>query len=327
MQIGPTSIFLSNLANHLNAIISKPPTAGERMFEKHMLHHWNFSSSSLVRSTSETCFLDYARNKGIERDGESFVEFQVCAYMGGGMITTSAFPEVNATLQNFSTFKGLKSRGWQRENMENLPMASFFGRIHATRDDGGILLYNECGTTMCNDIIMRFLSTKSGSSLKILPAIPSPTLLLWSLSEIPSFVGPTLQYQDGRLYVLGGVIRSKSPFIHQGRFTVATYDLNAEKSLVLMNLFVYQSFSAVVDGASASNGTHAFVFGGKIGWGRTESVILIISYMFMQVSKLHVTPTAPPSAAFSAVTWPFFVLSTQFQRSNAVLNIGGHDFS
>jgi hypothetical protein len=325
MQIGSTSIFLSNVSTHLNSIISHPPSIGERMFEKSLFYHWNFSTSSFIRSTSESCFLDYARKKGIERDGDSYVEFQVCAYMGGGLITTSPFPETNASLQDFSTSKLLKSRGWRREKIETVPMASFSGRIHAARDEDGVLLYNECGTVMCNDIILRFQSTKSGSSLNVLPAIPSPSLLLWSLSEIPSFVGPTLQYQNGRVYVIGGVMRSKSPFIHQGRFTVATFDLNAEKSLVLMNLFVYQTFSAVVDGASASNGTHVFVFGGKIGWGRTESVILVISYMFMQVSKLYVTPTAPPMAVFSAVT--LTANSFPFHHSNAVLHIGDHDFT
>jgi hypothetical protein len=171
---------------------------------------------------------------------------------------------------------------------------------HMVRCIDGALMYLQCSdASVCNTLLWSFKS--STNTWKPVPVVQSAAMLPFSFAESPYFAGPTVQYQDGRLYVLGGNIRTDSEFSRRGRFTVATFDVNAEKTQAIMNLFVYDEFSAVVDAASTSNGTHAFVFGGKVGWGRSENVILILSYTLMHVTKLLVAPTSPPSALFSAV--------------------------
>ena len=133
-----------------------------------------------------------------------------------------------------------------------------------------------------------------------LPVVASPTLLSF-FSSVPFFQGTTLQYQNGRVFAIGGVLRSNSQFVNQGRFTVGTYDLSVDASRAVMNLFVYHEFCAIVDGSSSSNGSHAFIFGGKIGWGRSEKSILVLTYSSMQVVLLSPLPPAGPAALFSGV--------------------------
>ncbi len=85
------------------------------------------------------------------------------------------------------------------------------------------------------------------------------------------------------------------------RFSVAAVDLNEDGSQATMKIFLYDEFSCVVDASSTSNGTHAFVFGGSVGWGRPERTVLILSYALMSVEKIMISPTSPPAALFSAV--------------------------
>ncbi len=122
-----------------------------------------------------------------------------------------------------------------------------------------------------------------------------------SLTEVPSFVGSTFQFENGRLHIIGGNMRSASNSPHAGRLTVATIDVDEISSQATMKLFVYDDFSSVVDASSTSNGTHAFVFGGSIGWGRREGTILVLSYLLMSVQQILVSPISPPAALFSAV--------------------------
>jgi hypothetical protein len=302
IQVGITSIYLEDISNHLVSIVSQSPEVnGNSSLSNIALHLWDFSRSSESISNSRSCYRDFARKNGTERDGEGFVQFNVCAVLGEGFITTSPFVVPGAALQNFSASKNLKTRGWRLEHDEYLESSPPPGKNFFVGDEKTVFLYNDCGANSCGNHLWIFLPTKRGSSWKSLPVVPSPSWLSNSFSEVPSFQGPTVQYQDGRLYVIGGNLRSSSQSIYTGRFTVATFDLNADKSQVMMNLFLFQDYSAVVDSVSVSNGTHAFVFGGKIGWGRAENSVLVLSFLLMTVTKLLAAPIAPVAALFSGV--------------------------
>jgi hypothetical protein len=306
LQLGPTSVFLTDVAVHLSSIVSQSQAISDSVAQG-LLYLWDFCNTSISRSSSDTCFRDYARSNGTERDGNLFARFKVCAFLGQRFITTSPLLEADASLQNFSMSKSLKSRGWQLERAvinNPVPVKPLSGRNHIIiGDQNRAFLYSECSAMPCNDELWTFAPTTKGTSWKLLPVVPSPSLLSFSLSDVPSFQGPTLQYQDSRLFVIGGSMRSNSVFTHQGRFTVATFELNVDKTQAVMNLFLYHDFSAVVDSTSASNGTHAFIFGGKLGWGRTENCILVLSYSLMQVTKFLAAPDAPSDALFSGVSF------------------------
>jgi hypothetical protein len=301
LQLGIVSVFLSDVSEILPSLVSNSLSTNRLIANNGLLYFWDFSNSSQSMSNAKSCFLEYSRHNGTERDAVSYEKFSVCAFMGLGLPTTSPYLVTDSTLQNFSTSRGLKSRGWKRESYgvsnEKPPPAN----NHMVPCVDGALIYVQCSVaSVCKTLLWSFES--STNTWKPVPVVQSAAMLPFSFAESPYFSGPTVQYQDNRLYVIGGNIRTDSEFNRRGRFTVATFDVNAERRQAIMNLFVYDEFSAVVDAASASNGTHAFVFGGKIGWGRSERIILILSYTLMQVTKLLVAPTSPPSALFSAVS-------------------------
>jgi hypothetical protein len=157
----------------------------------------------------------------------------------------------------------------------------------------------------CNHPLWKAVRSSKSSSWTPLPVVPSPSLLSL-LSSVPSFQGPTLQHENGRIFAIGGQLHSDSVLAYRDRFVVGTFDLSVDASRAVMSLFVYHEFSALVDSSSVSNGTHAFVFGGRIGWGRSENSMLVLSYASMHVTILSAAPPAGPAALFSGVSCPQF---------------------
>ncbi len=300
MQVGPVSVFLTDVSDILLSLVSQLLPTSLLIANNSLLYFWDFSNSSQTLLNGKSCFLEYSRRNGTERDAISYINFNVCAFMGLGLPTTAPYLITDSTLQNFATSRGLKSKGWKRENYDVSNDKPLPANNHMVRCIDGAVVYMQCdGAALFKNVLWSFKS--STNTWKVVPVVQSAAMLSFSLADFPYFSGPTVQYQDNRLYVIGGDIRTDSEFSRRGRFTVATFDVNAERSQAIMNLFVYDEYSAVVDATSASNGTHAFVFGGKIGWGRSENIILILSYTLMHVTKLLVLPTSPPSALFSAV--------------------------
>ncbi len=301
MQLGSLSFFLFDVSLHLPFMIAHPPLANNTTFGESSLYHWNFENSSVVRSFSGICFRDSARQNGTEFNGNEYQSFRVCASSGEGSITVVPLVVSDASLQGIATSKSLKSRGWYPQTDAGGPAKSLSGRIHIAGDASRTFAYRECNTMPCSDLLWTALLSSKSSSWVLLPVVSSPALLSL-FSSVPFFQGPTLQYQNGRLFAIGGTLRSNSQFANQGRFTVGTYDLSVDSSRAVMNLFVYHEYSAIVDGTSASNGTHAFVFGGKIGWGRSEKSLLVLTYSSMQVALLSPLPPAGPASLFSGVS-------------------------
>ncbi len=300
LLLGSVSVFLTDVSNILSPLISQSISTSQLIANNGLLYFWDFSNSSLSMSNTKTCFLEYSRRIGTERDAISYEKFHVCAFMGLGLPTTAPYLVTDSMLQNFATSRGLKSKGWKRESYGVANDKPLPANNHMAACKDGALVYTQCSSaTTCNALLWSFKT--SSNTWKVVPVVQSAAMLPYSLADSPSFSGPTVQYQDNRLYIIGGTIRTNSEFSRRGRLTIATFDANDERSQAIMNLFVYDEFSAIVDAASTSNGTHAFVFGGKIGWGRSENLLLILSYTLMHVTKLLVVPTSPPSALFSAV--------------------------
>jgi hypothetical protein len=291
-------MFQIDISGLLPAILTQSLSTSELMMSG-LFYFWDFSNSSLSRSASASCFLDYARRYGTERDGITNLNFKVCGLLGSGFATTSPYLVTDNTLTNFSTSKGLKSKGWKLEIAANRNAKPLAANCYMVPIPEGALVYSQCSTPKCNNFIWSF--SLSSNLWKVVPVVPSDSLRSLSITEVPSFAGPTVQFQNSRLYVIGGNMRIGSEIPYLGRFTVATFDLNADRSQAVASLFLYDEFSSVFDASSTSNGTHAFVFGGKIGWGRSEQVILILSYALMHVSILNCAPISPPPALFSAV--------------------------
>jgi hypothetical protein len=319
MQLGPTSVFMFDVSTHLPLLIANPYAVDDilrtrSLFADYVRFHWNFDDSSLSRSNFDTCFRDFARTIGQEKSTEvnaaSYVEFDVCASSGQPFVTMSPLVVTDAALQNVSVSNNLKSRGWMFHSGGDYQEKPPAGRAHMVGDTKRVLAYIECQSLPCNNEMWIALQTRNRSSWSwtLLPAVLSPSMKT-HFSSVPSFQGPSLQYQNSRVYVIGGKLQSSSSASHQGRFTVATFDLNVDTSRALVNVFVHHEFSALVDSTSTSNGTHAFIFGGQVGWGRTENSVLVLSYQSMQVSKLLAAPTAPFAALFSGVKLIHFTLS------------------
>jgi hypothetical protein len=264
------------------------------------IYHWSFENSSIFRTFFGICFRDIARQNGTEFNGKDYQSFRVCASSGEGSVTVVPLVVPDVSLQGVETFKSLKSRGWAFETNSRGEVKSLSGRIHIAGDASRTFAYRECGALPCGNSL--WTSTRSGrsSSWVSLPVVASPTLLSF-FSSSPFFQGTTLQYQNGRLFAIGGMLISNSQFANQGRLIVGTYDLSVDASRAVMNVFVYHEFSAIVDGSSSSNGTHAFIFGGKIGWGRSEKSLLVLTYSSMQVALLSPLPPAGPASIFSGV--------------------------
>jgi hypothetical protein len=305
MQIGATSMFLNDVSvsNILETLVYKSPSITD-MQAYGLKYHFDFSNSSVQRSLFHTCFMDHARQRGLERDALKALQFDVCAFFGPnsqqrGLITTSPFVISDATLQNFTNDRALKSRGWTYITAGfPKPLA---GINFMVRSREGAFLYSQCSSTLCRDSIWSFSPTFTGGSWKQINVVLAPTSGLLSISDVPSFKGPTVQYQNHRLYVIGGKMHISSGLALSRRFTVAAVDLNEDGSQATMKIFVYDEFSCVIDASSTSNGTHAFIFGGSVGWGRPERTVLILSYALMSVEKITISPTSPPAALFSAV--------------------------
>lgn len=276
------------------------PAAINSGLEQSSMYHWNFENASILRSFSGICFRDSAHQNGTEFNGKEYQSFHVCASSGEGSVTKVPLIVTDASLQGIATSKSLKSRGWLLQTDSEGPLESLSGRIHIAGDSSRTFAYRECDAMPCSNALWTALRSSRRSSWVLLPVVASPTLLS-VFSSVPFFQGPTLQYQNGRVFVIGGILRSNSQFANQGRFTVGTYDLSVDSSRAVMNLFVYHGFSAIVDGSSSSNGTHAFIFGGNIGWGRSEKTLLVLTYSSMQVALLSPLPPAGPAALFSAV--------------------------
>jgi hypothetical protein len=319
MQLGPTSVFLFDVSSHLPLLIANPYAVDEilrtkSLFVDKVKLHWSFGDSFVSRSNFDVCFRDFARTIGREKstvvNAASYAEFDVCASSGKPFVTMSPLVVSDVALQNVSVSNNLKSRGWIFHSGGGFQMKPPAGRTHMVGDTKRILTYIECQSVPCNNEMWMALPTRNRSSWSwtLLPAVLSPSMKS-HFSSIPSFQGPSLQYQNGRVYVIGGKLHSSSSVNHQGRFTVATFDLNVDTSRALVNVFVHHEFSALIDSTSTSNGTHAFIFGGRVGWGRTENSVLVLSFQSMQVSKLLAAPTAPFAALFSGVNFCFFTLS------------------
>jgi hypothetical protein len=302
-MLGPVSVFQIDISGLLPAILTQSLSTSELMM-RGLFYFWDFSNSSLSRSASASCFLDYARRNGTERDGITNLNFKVCGLLGSGFSTTSPYLVTDNILTNFSTSKGLKSKGWKFENAANSHEKPLSTNCHMVQIPEGALVYIQCSTPKCNNFMWSFSS--SSNLWKVIPVVPSDSLLSLSITEVPSFVGHTVQFQNSRLYVIGGMMQIDSESRYPGRFTVATFDLNVDRSQAVASIFLYDDFSAVFDASSTSNGTHAFVFGGTIGWGRSEQVILVLSYALMLVSILNCAPVSAPAALFSAVMFVFF---------------------
>jgi hypothetical protein len=301
LQLGAVYVFLTDVSDILSSLVSQTLSPSQLIANNALLYLWDFSNSSRTISNAQTCFLEYSRRNGTERDAVSYENYNVCAFMGLGLLpTTAPYLITDSTLQNFATSRGLKSRGWKRESYSVANDMPPPANNHMVQTIDGALVYMQCTVaSLCKTLLWSFKS--SANAWKLVPVVQSVAMLSFSFADSPFFSGPTVQYQENRLYVIGGSILTDSEFDRRGRLTVATFDVNAERSQAIMNMFVYDEFSAVVDAASTSNGTHAFVFGGNVGWGRCENIILILSYTLMHVSKLLVLPTSPPSALFSAV--------------------------
>jgi hypothetical protein len=276
------------------------PAAINSGLEKSSTYHWNFENASIFRSFSGICFRDSAHQNGTEFNGKEYQSFHVCASSGEGSVINVPLIVTDASLQGIATSKSLKSRGWLLQTDSEGPLESLSGRIHIAGDSSRTFAYRECDAMPCSNALWTALRSSRRSSWVLLPVVASPTLLSL-FSSVPFFQGPTLQYQNGRVFAIGGILRSNSQFANQGRFTVGTYDLSVDSSRAVMNLFVYHAFSAIVDGSSSSNGTHAFIFGGNIGWGRSEKTLLVLTYSSMQVALLSPLPPSGPAAFFSGV--------------------------
>jgi len=311
IQLGPTSVFLFDISSHLPLLIANPYAVDEilrtrSLFADDVKLHWSFGDSSVSRSNFGICYRDFAETSGQEKSAEvnarSYAIFDVCASSGQPFVTMSPFVESDAALHNVSVSNNLKSRGWIFHSGGGFQVKPPAGRTHMVGGTNRILAYIECQSVPCNNEMWMAspIRNRSSWSWTLLPAVLSPSMRS-HFSSIPSFQGPSLQYQNGRVYVIGGKLQSSSSVSHQGRFTVATFDLNVDASRALVNVFVHHEFSALIDSTSTSNGTHAFIFGGRVGWGRTENSVLVLSYQSMQVSKLLAAPTAPFAALYSGV--------------------------
>ena len=302
MLVGTVSIFLSDISSHLASIVSETLHFSD-IREQGLKYYWDFSNASMLQQSSQICFRDYNRLSGSERDAIDFESFSVCAYLGSGFLTTSPYVVRDAAIQNFTSSNNLKSKGWNRERVYGSPDAPLPAQNYMVQCPDGALIYTYCSTSVC-DKSLWFLSSRT-NDWQLVSVVPSIAMLSLSIVSAPSFSGFTAQFQDARLFIIGGTIRTNSVVHFRSRFTVATFSFNDEKSQAIMDLFVYDEFSSVVDASSASNGTHAFVFGGKLGWGRRERVLLIFSFILMKVTKVLVAPTSPPAALFSAVTYHY----------------------
>jgi hypothetical protein len=264
------------------------------------MYHWSFESSSILPTFLGICYLDAARQNGTEFNGKDYQSFRVCASSGEGSVTVAPLVVPDVSLQGVATSKSLKSRGWYIQTDARGQEKSLSGRIHIAGDSYRTFMYRECDALPCGNSLWTATRSSGSSSWVSLPVVASPTLLSL-FSSAPFFRGTTLQYQYGRVFAIGGMLISNSQFANQGRLIVGTYDLSVDASRAVMNVFVYHEFSAIVDGSSSSNGSHAFIFGGKIGWGRSEKSLLLLTYSSMQVALLSPIPPAGPTALFSGV--------------------------
>jgi hypothetical protein len=298
MLVGTVSIFLSDISSILASIVAQSFQFSD-MEKQGLRYYWDFSNSSVLQQSDQMCFRDYKKSSGNERDAVDFESFSVCAYSGSGLLTTSPYIVTDATIQSFISSKNLKSKGWKRERVVESPDAPLPAQNYMVPCPDGALVYSYCSASVCDKSLF-FLSSRT-NTWQLVSVVPSIAMLSLSITSAPSFSGFTAQFETERLFIIGGNILTDSVINFRGRFTIATFSFNAEKSQAIMDLFVYDEFSSVVDASSASNGTHAFIFGGKLGWGRRERVLLIFSYILMKVTKVLVAPTSPPAALFSAV--------------------------
>jgi hypothetical protein len=312
MQLGNISFSLFDASNDSSPPRPLPPpppplAVNNIGLVNSSMYHWSFQNSSISRTFLGICFRDDARQNGTEFNGKDFQSFRVCASSGEGSVTVVPLVVPDVSLQGVETFKSLKSRGWAFQTNARGEVKSLSGRIHIAGDASRTFAYRECDALPCGNSLWTVTRSSRTSSWVSLPVVASPTLLSF-FSSAPFFQGTTLQYHNGRVFAIGGTLISNSQFASQGRLIVGTYDLSVDASRAVMNVFVYHDFSAIVDGSSSSNGSHAFIFGGKIGWGRSEKSLLVLTYLSMQVALLSPLPPTGPAALFSGVIINFMLI-------------------